>query len=154
MKIKALFPVLFALLAVLGLLAAPLASAAPRVQGGVVNACLKTKGSKRTIGTLRVVASTKECKRKKGETALSWNLAGSSGTSGSGSEGSSGKTGEKGARGEAGAKGETGSAAVVDKKLEETITNQSKELEKLGGKVVSLSTEVLNLEQTLGTVQG
>ena len=151
MKIKFLFPTLSALLAVLGLVAAPLASAAPRVQGGVVHACMKTKGTKRSIGTLRIVTSTKECKRKRGETALSWNLAGTTGTSGTsgtsgtgteggdGTGGATGKTGEKGAKGEAGAKGETGSSAVVEKKLEETIAGQAKELEQLGGKVVSLT---------------
>ena len=36
---------------------------------------------------------------------------------------------------------------MVEKKLEETITNQTKELEKLTGKVVSLTTEVLDLEK-------
>ena len=54
MKIKSLPPALFALLVVLGLVAAPLASAQrPRVQGGVVHACMKTKGTKRSVGTLR-----------------------------------------------------------------------------------------------------
>src|ERR1700749_4144963 len=112
MKIKFFSTTLFALLAVVGLVAAPLASAAPRVQGGVVHACMKTKGTKRTVGTLRIVTSIKECKRKRGETALSWNLAGAtgpsgtsgtSGTSGSGTvtEGAAGKAGEKGTKGEA-----------------------------------------------------
>lgn len=79
---------------------------------------MKTKGSKQTVGTLRIVSSTKECKRKRGETALTWNLAGTSAASVGGNEGSTGRTGEKGARGETGPRGETGSAAVVEKKLE------------------------------------
>jgi hypothetical protein len=64
------------------------------VQGGVVHACLKTKGTKKTVGTLRVVNAAKECHRKRGETAIAWNLAGTSGTPGTSGGGTEGSTGQ------------------------------------------------------------
>ena len=118
MKIKFLSASLFALVAVLGLAAAPLASAAPHVHGGVVVACLKTKGSKKTAGTLRVANSAKECKRKRGETPISWNLAGAT-VPAAGTEsksGSPGAAGPQGPSGERGLQGEKGAAGTVEKK--------------------------------------
>ena len=53
---------------------------------GVIHACMKTKGKKAQRGTIRVVTSPKAC--KKGERALTWNLAGPGG-----SQGSQGSTG-------------------------------------------------------------
>jgi hypothetical protein len=71
-------------LLVLGLVLAPLAAAGkgPRVKNGVVHACLKTKGKKAQRGTIHVVSSPKQCKKKKGEQALTWSLTEATGAAG------------------------------------------------------------------------
>jgi hypothetical protein len=72
--------------------AAPSALAAPLSSGGVINACVLTKGKKATRGLLRVVPSVKKCKQKKGERPLSWTVAPST-QSGSGATGINGEAG-------------------------------------------------------------
>jgi Collagen triple helix repeat (20 copies) len=162
---------------VLGLVLAPLASAgnSPRVTGGVIHACMKTKGKKSQRGTLRIVNSAKQCKKKKGEKALTWGLvgpttAGPQGATGSqgptgpngatgttGANGATGTNGTTGANGEAGTrgeKGEKGSAATLENQLEEVIDEQTKEIELLSGKVLTLTGELLDLENGLDTVKG
>ncbi len=172
MRIKWIVTSLSALL-VLALVVAPLAVAGkgPRVKNGVIHACLKTKGKKSLRGTIHVVNSPRQCKKKKGEQALTWALAGTTGSVGGtgtateggtgsqgatgprGASGSPGTAGTAGATGEKGAQGEKGSAAAIEDTLKETILSQSKEIEILLGKIGTLGGELLDLEQGLGTVK-
>ncbi|HVV90662.1 MAG TPA: hypothetical protein VHB53_09225 [Solirubrobacterales bacterium] len=164
MRTKWLLTSLSALL-VLGLVVVPLAAAGkgPRVKNGIVNACLETKGKKSERGTIRVVNSPRQCKKRKGEQALTWALAGTAGNGGGtdgaagpqGPVGPQGATGATGAAGERGAQGESGAAATIETKLKETITTQAKEIEDLAGHVVTLTGEVLGLERELeNTIDG
>jgi hypothetical protein len=143
----------------LGLVLAPLAGAkGPAIKNGVVHACLKTKGKKSQRGTIHVVNSPKQCK-KKGERPLTWSLVGTSSTGTERAAGPQGPVGPGGAAGTAGAPGPTGttgttgttgekgSAATVDDQLKETINEQTKEIQVLLSKVGSLTTEVLGLEK-------
>lgn len=145
------------LAALIGCAFAPLASARGlKVKDGVVHACLKTRGKKSERGTIHVVNSPRQCKVKRGEQALTWSLAGGAGTPATGAAGPpgpAGAAGPAGATGEAGGQGETGPAAEVEGALKETIRDQSKEIQVLLGKVGSLTTEVLDLEDGLGTVR-
>lgn len=164
MRPKRIFTCSTALL-LLGLAIAPLATAKGlKVRNGVVHACLMTKGKKSERGTIHVVNSPKQCKKRKDERPLTWALAGptTAGTGGEGAtgpqgptgpQGATGATGPAGATGGAGGQGEKGSAAAVEEQLKETIVDQSKEIQVLLGKVDSLTTEVLDLEEGLGTVR-
>lgn len=165
MRTNRLLTSLSALL-VLGLVAVPSAAAgkSPRVKNGIVQACLATKGKKAQRGTIRVVNSPRQCKKKKGEQALTWALVGtaSGGTGTEGATGPQGPTGPQGATGapgtagpagEPGGQGEKGSAATIEDTLKETIATQSKEIEVLLGKVGTLGDELLDLEDGLGTVK-
>jgi|GEM_PF-4758016 len=156
MRTKWIVTSLSALL-VLGLVLAPLAVAGkgPRVKNGIVHACLKTKGKKAQRGTIRVVSSPRQCKKKKGERALTWTLAGapSGGTGAEGPAGPRGETGPAGATGERGPQGESGPTVTVEDPLAETVAGQSKEIQVLLGKVGSLTGELLDLEKGLGTVK-
>jgi uncharacterized protein YoxC len=151
-------------LLVLCLVSAPFAAAKGlKIKNGIVHACLKTKGKKSQRGTIHVVNSPKQCKKRKGERALTWSLAGTTGANGTngtdgaagpeGPTGPRGATGSPGTAGTSGAPGVEGSAAVVEDTLKETINSQTKEIQLLLGKVGSLTTEVLDLEKGLGTVE-
>jgi hypothetical protein len=152
-------------LAVFGLTQSPLADARGlKVKNGIVHACLKTKGKKSQRGTIRVVNSPKQCKKKKGERPLTWSLAGPSrpaaGAAGpagppgpAGAQGATGAAGPVGPTGGNGGQGEKGSAAEVEELLKETISEQQKEIQVLLGNVGTLTTEVIDLESGLGTVK-
>lgn len=60
---------------------APSAAAAPIGADGVIQACYKAKGKQK--GAVRVVKSTKKCKRKRSERPLSWGIQGPAGPAGS-----------------------------------------------------------------------
>jgi hypothetical protein len=94
---------LLGLLVTVCLLSAPLAAAAP-ASSGVVSACMLTKGvqgkgvnkktRKATKGLLRVVRTTKACKKKRGEKPIVLAAGAASGVSGT--NGSSGENGSNG----------------------------------------------------------
>ncbi len=131
------------------------AAASPRVKNGVVHACMKTKGKRKVVGTIRIVNSAKECRRKKGETALTWSLLGPTGTEGGArTTGPAGPQGPTGTTGAQGVRGETGAAASVENELKEVISSQSKEIQKLTTKVEGLTGEVVNLEGAVNGVEG
>ncbi|MBS1879110.1 MAG: hypothetical protein JST31_06320 [Actinobacteria bacterium] len=141
-----------ALLAVLCLaLAAAPAAAAPLASGGVIHACILTKGKKASRGLLRVVATAKSCRKAKGEKPLAWNLAGPSGPAAApGQQGPVGATGGPGPRGEPGADGASGSVAA----LETTLNTQAQEIQALTTKVSGLTQDLLATEALLGSVNG
>ncbi|HVX33602.1 MAG TPA: collagen-like protein [Solirubrobacterales bacterium] len=154
-------------LAVLGLTLVPPAGATGlRVTNGVVHACLKTKGKKSERGTIHVVNSPKQCKKTRGERPLTWSLDPSSATAtgpagataptgATGPSGATGPAGPQGAAGTPGPAGPTGQAAppgVVDT-LKETISTQGREIEALLGKIGSLTGELVDLENSLGTTK-
>lgn len=146
MQAKRIVTLASALLA-LGLLLAPLAAAgkSPRVRNGVVHACVKTKGKRSQRGTIRIVNSARQCKRKKGEQALTWSLLGAGATGGTGTAGATspqGTMGPTGPAGEKGAQGEKGAAATIESQLKETIVTQTKDIEDLTGKVLGLEHEL------------
>ncbi len=59
------------------------AGAKPAVRGGVIHACLVTKGGKGAArGTLRIVPGPHSCKARRGERAVAWNLRGPTGAPG------------------------------------------------------------------------
>src|ERR671936_151916 len=81
-----------------------------RVTNGVIYACMKRAG-----GRVRIVSGPGQCRR--GERAISWNVAGPRGATGptgatgpAGRQGPSGPAGERGPRGADGARGATGPA--------------------------------------------
>jgi hypothetical protein len=157
MKTKLLAPVVSVLLVALGLLVAPLASAAttPSVANGVVHACMKVKGKAAQKGMIRIVGVTAKCNAKRGWKALDWNVTGPAGAQGDkGAQGSSGAKGVAGANGSNGAQGPQGSAATAEGQLKEIINSQTKEIEKLTNEVDSLSGGLLNLTATLHGVEG
>jgi hypothetical protein len=75
--------------------------------GGVIQACLTTKGAPATRGSLRVVASARKCRARRGEQPISWSVTGFTGPAGP-----PGSTGPEGAAGAAGAVGETGATGA------------------------------------------
>lgn len=124
--------------------------------GGVIHACLKTKGKPALRGTLRVVKSARVCKRKKGEKAIAWSVSGVAGSPGAaggdGGQGAPGPVGPAGAPGPPGRAGPEGPAGQVSQTLTETIQAQALKIEALEGRVESLSDELLDLEGSLGAV--
>lgn len=147
------------------------------IAGGVIHACLKTKGKPAVRGTLRVVKSARACK-KKGEKAIAWNVAGSAGAPGAaggnggpgstgpggpaGAPGAAGKDGATGATGNSGSTGldglnglvgPTGAAGQVSQQLLDTIQSQTLKIEALEDEVTDLTGELLDLEGTVGNVQ-
>ena len=79
--------------------------ATPRlgVAGGVIHACVETRGDSHTIGDLKL----NNCHR--GFRRISWNIRGSRGPAGSrGPKGDTGPTGPAGPKGDTGSKGDTG----------------------------------------------
>jgi len=155
MKDKLLVPIVPVVLALgVCLVVAPLAGAATKtlVKNGVIHSCIKVKGKK--SGAIRIVASAKQCKRSRGETALVWDQNGSTGSTSQGATGPRGPAGTNGTNGSIGATGKEGPAATVNAELEKVITEQTEEIEKLTAKVTSLGTEVLNLGGTLQGVEG
>lgn len=84
------------------------ARAAAPVSGSVIHACLVTKGKAK--GTLRVVASARGCKKRRGERALTWVVSGPTGAPGA--DGPPGSNGSPGANGNPGANGATGPAGA------------------------------------------
>jgi hypothetical protein len=133
----------------------PAALATPGAGGGVIHACMLTKGKKATRGLLRVVPAAKSCKKRKGEKPIEWSIAGPSGQAGAqgsgaaGPPGSPGATGAQGARGEAGSQG---SAAALEKSVTETLTSQSLQIQSLTTKVSGLTGELLSLEGGVGSL--
>jgi hypothetical protein len=118
-----------------------MAAAATPAGGGVIHACMLTKGKKATRGLLRVVPAASACKKRKGEKPLEWSVAGPAGQSGSG-----GASGAQGATGDTGAQGAPGSAATLDKTVTETLTSQAQQIQ-------ALTTKLLALEGGLGSVE-
>jgi Collagen triple helix repeat (20 copies) len=141
----------------LALLAVPVsADGAPAPSAGVIHACLKTEGKAATRGSLRVVATPRKCKARRGERPISWSIEGFAGPAGprgaDGSFGAQGPTGAVGTEGPVGAPGAAGleglqglvgpegPAAVVNHALEETIASQTADIEALEAQVDSLKT--------------
>ncbi len=159
MKTKLVAPLVSVLLVALGLMVAPLASAAsaPLVTNGSVHACVKVKGKASQRGMMRVVGAKQKCNTKRGWKALAWNVAGSNGAngeSGSGSQGPAGPRGATGAAGATGLAGPAGSDATVDNQLKEIIKSQTLEIEKLTNEVSTLTGGLLNLTSTVNGVEG
>ncbi|HEV7562911.1 MAG TPA: collagen-like protein [Solirubrobacterales bacterium] len=125
--------------------------------GGVIHACLTTKGKAQVRGKLRVVTAPRNCKVRRGERAIAWNLTGPTGPAGisgpSGSPGSRGLAGVAGLQGLVGPEGPAGAAAGVAQGLEETINTQAAQIKALNGQVENLSSALLGVEGGLGTVQ-
>jgi outer membrane murein-binding lipoprotein Lpp len=154
MKNKLIASLVPVLLVALGLLFAPLASAAtsPSVRNGVVHACMKVKGKPAQRGMIRIVGPTQKCNRKRGWKALNWNITGAAGAKGdTGPQGSGGSQGADGATGAEGKRGEQGSGATVENQLKEVIASQAKEIEKLTDEVSTLSSGLGTVEGTVGT---
>lgn len=136
------------LLALLGPLGGAEAAKSP-VAGGVIHACLKVKGKPALRGALRVVKSARACKKKRGERAIAWNVAGPEGKEGAqGKEGAAGKDGANGLDGLDGLAGPEGPAGQVSQQLLETIQAQTLKIETLEVQVTDLTDEVLDLENT------
>lgn len=157
MKAKLIAPVVSVLLIALGLLVAPLASAAstPSVANGVVHACMKVKGKAAQKGTIRIVGANAKCNTKRGWMALNWNVTGPAGAQGDkGSEGAAGAKGVAGTNGTQGAQGPQGSAATVETQLKEVIAAQTDKIEKLTNEVSVLTGGLLNLTSTVQGVKG
>jgi hypothetical protein len=146
------------LLCAVFLAVAATADAVPLAKGGVIHACVLTKGKKASRGFVRIVAKAKACKKSKGERPISWSAAATSGVNGAngtaGPKGASGPAGANGAGGAPGAQGEKGSAATLEKTLEETLAQQTKQVTELTAKVTSLTQELLGLETGLGKLEG
>ncbi|HEY0278983.1 MAG TPA: collagen-like protein [Solirubrobacterales bacterium] len=157
MKAKLIAPAVSVLLVALGLVVAPLASAAstPSVANGVVHACMKVKGKAAQKGTIRIVGANAKCNAKRGWKPLNWNVTGPAGAQGDkGAEGPAGAKGPAGANGENGVPGATGpqgSAATAETQLKEIIASQTDKIEKLTNEVSVLTNGLLNLT---GTVSG
>lgn len=136
--------------------AAPSASAAPVASGGVIHACMLTKGKKATRGLLRVVRSAKTCNKRKGEKPLEWSVAGPAGQAGSqsggdpGPQGSAGPAGAQGPQGETGAAGTPGSTSALEKSFTETIAKQAAQIQALTAEVAALTSEVATVKTTVG----
>jgi hypothetical protein len=106
---------------------------------GVIHACVVGKGKAR--GSVRLVRSAHNCKRRRGERPVSWNAQGASAQSVAGPEGRSGQKGDPGVQ------GEPGLAGKVEQTLLDTIATQKTEIE-------SLTTQVQTLGGELSAVQG
>jgi Collagen triple helix repeat (20 copies) len=157
MKPKLIAPLVPVLLVALGLLVAPLASAAskPSVQNGVVHACMKVKGKRSQRGMIRIVGPAQKCNAKQGWKALNWNIAGAAGAKGdTGPQGTAGTKGANGSNGSNGAQGEKGSDATVETQLKEVIAAQTDKIEKLTNEVSVLTGGLLNLTRTVQGVKG
>jgi Collagen triple helix repeat (20 copies) len=160
MKTKLITPLVPVLLVALGLIVAPLASAAttPSVQNGVVHACMKVKGKRSQRGMIRIVGPTQKCNTKKGWKALNWNITGAAGAKGDtgaqGSAGAKGVAGANGSTGAQGAQGPQGSAATVESQLKEVIAAQTTKIEQLTNEVSTLTGGLLNLTSTVQGVKG
>jgi Collagen triple helix repeat (20 copies) len=157
MKTKLVAPLAPVLLVALGLLLAPLASAAsaPLTSDGSVHACVKAKGKASQRGMLRVVGPNRKCNTKRGWKALNWSVTGPAGDNGAqGPAGPKGAAGTNGSNGSNGAAGEKGSDATVESQLKEVIASQTKEIEKLTDEVSTLTGGLLNLTSTVNGVEG
>jgi hypothetical protein len=146
-------------LALVFCLAVPSDAALVPARGGVIHACLLTKGEAR--GTIRVVSSPRGCRRARGERPLDWNASGRSGADGAagsagatGPEGPRGLIGPEGARGLIGPEGPAGAVGEVEQALEETIEDQSTQIEALQHQVTALGAALLGVEGTVTAVQG
>jgi hypothetical protein len=157
MKTKLITPLVPVLLVALGLIVAPLASAAstPSVQNGVVHACMKVKGKKAQRGIIRIVGPTQKCNAKLGWKALNWNITGAKGDNGAqGAAGAKGVNGTNGSTGAQGPQGPQGSAATVESQLKEVIAAQTTKIEQLTNEVSVLTGGLLNLTSTVQGVKG
>lgn len=131
-------------------------AATPYSAGGVVNACYKVKGKEK--GALRLVKSSRSCKRMRGWRRVSWSAVGPQGVSGP-TDGSvsDGQPGPAGPTGPAGPQGEPGSPGLVDdveKSLLETIQKQSDQIEALTTQVQGLAGDLVDLEGVVGLLGG
>ena len=158
MKTKLITPLVSVLLVALGLIVAPLASAAstPSVQNGVVHACMKVKGKRSQRGMIRIVGPTQKCNAKQGWKALNWNITGVAGAKGDNGARGPGrrKRRQRHQRLTAGAQGEKGSAATVETQLKEVIASQTSKIEQLTNEVSVLTGGLLNLTSTVQGVKG
>src|ERR1700742_1515711 len=160
MKAKLVAPLIPVLLVALGLLVAPLASAAsaPLTTNGSVHACVKAKGKPAQRGMLRVVGPNQKCNAKRGWKALNWNVAGPAGAKGEagaqGPAGAKGTAGLNGSNGSQGAQGAKGSVATVESQLKEIIATQTNKIEQLTNEVSVLTGGLLDLTSTVQGVKG
>jgi len=146
-------------------------------RGGVIHACLVTKGGKGLArGTLRIVPGPRSCKARRGERAVAWNLrgpagapgaAGAPGSNGSpggagpagpagsaGGDGAAGGDGERGPAGADGPIGATGPAGQVEQSLLETIQSQADQINALDADLKALGQELVDVKGTVATVEG
>lgn len=140
------------------------AAAAPAPAGGVIHACLATKG--KTKGMLRVVRAAGSCKKRRGEKPLAWEVSGPAGEKGvpgadgspggagaGGPQGTPGPTGSPGQRGDAGAAGPTGPAGQIEQSLLDTIQAQTAQIQALTQEVAAVKGAVTGLEGALDGVE-
>ncbi len=128
-------------------------AAQPYGAGGVVNACYKAKGKER--GALRLVKSSRGCKRMRGWRRVSWGAVGppgasaptESGATGNGQHGPVGPTGPAGQTGPQGEPGAPGLVGGVEQSLLDTIQNQADQ-------IAALTAQVNGLTGDLGDVEG
>jgi hypothetical protein len=110
---------------------------------GTIHACVVTKGKKR--GSVRLVRSTKACKKRRGERPLSWSAQGFAAAGGQAVAGPEGRSGPQGERGVVGPVGQ------VEQALLDTIAAQKAQIDLLTGQVETLGDELGALK---GTVDG
>lgn len=125
------------------------ASAQPYAANGVVSACYKAKGKSK--GALRLVKSTRSCKRARGWRPVAWSAAGPQGAPGpSSAAGQASPTGTPGPEGPPGPQGEQGSPGIVggvEQSLLDTIEDQA-------AQIAALTDQVNSLTGDLGDVEG
>lgn len=99
--------------------------------GGVIHACLTTKGAPAARGSLRVVAAARQCKARRGERPISWSVTGFAGPAGAtgpagadGATGPAGAVGATGATGPQGAQGATGLQGLTGQQGLQGLTGQ------------------------------
>lgn len=134
-------------------------AAQPYAANGVVNACYKAKGKSK--GTLRLVKSTRSCRRTRGWRPVSWSAAGPQGapvpSGATGQPGPAGPAGSTGPEGSPGPQGEQGSAGIVDgveKSLLDTIETQADQIAALTDQVNGLTGDLVDLEGLVGGLGG
>jgi hypothetical protein len=118
--------------------------------GGVIHACLLTKGKAQLRGTIRVVASPRKCRRGRGERAIAWNGGGATGPTGE--TGATGAKGEPGANGLPGAPGSSVATEQLEQRVEELETTLNATIVAQATEILALTGQVSALESTLAAV--
>lgn len=134
------------------------ATARPLGKDGTIHACYKAKGKNR--GALRVVPTSRGCRKMRGWRSVSWSAVGTGASGQVGSQGTAegsgaqGQPGSPGSPGPEGKQGQQGVAGQVEKSLLDTIQIQTDEINALTNQVTDLSGEVAGLEGDLTDLTG